>query len=78
MIKTKGRGGNQRFNALRDQLKDAREAGDDDKIMEIEQMLNLEFPSRNDGSPPTGEVVKTFNSRGTGAAIQGKKFKGVF
>lgn len=81
MAEIKGRGGDQRFNALLDQLNDAREADDDDKVREIESMLDLEFPNvkrRFGGSPPTGEMSNKGRSRGGGAATKGTKFKGVF
>tara|TARA_R100000655_G_scaffold26313_5_gene54245 strand:- start:25920 stop:26192 length:273 start_codon:yes stop_codon:yes gene_type:complete len=86
------------LDMLIEERKFAQEAGDMDKVMEIDAMIQLHFGNqpqegevmgrkirmRSKGSPKGGEILKKKKKktknvmRGTGAAIRGTKFSGVF
>ena len=73
-----------RKQQLKDIMQDKKDAGEDTSAEEAElfQIQEMEEDmGRSDGSPITGEKLKTVGggiSRGGGISVKGIKFKGVF
>ena len=74
------------LDMLIEERKFAQEAGDMDKVMEPQEgeVMGRKIRMRSKGSPKGGEILKKKKKktknvmRGTGAAIRGTKFSGVF